>query len=128
MPAESPEHALWAAEAQRSLAAPRKATAAGPGPGAETLRRAYLDLLKLCLCGLTGTSTMSVTAQPDGTVTSREVRDEELQLRAAAMDWPLTGLTMVGLARLDDLQACLETLVADGVEGDVIEAGAWRGG
>jgi hypothetical protein len=128
MPAESPEHALWAAEAQRYLAATRKPTAAGPGPGAETLRRAYLDLLKLCLCDLTGTSTMSVTAQPDGTVTSREVRDEELQLRAAAMDWPLTGLTMVGLARLDDLQACVESLVADGVEGDVIEAGAWRGG
>ncbi len=35
---------------------------------------------------------------------------------------------MVGLGRLDDLQACVESLVADGVEGDVIEAGAWRGG
>jgi O-methyltransferase len=44
------------------------------------------------------------------------------------MDWPLHGLTMVGLRRLDDLQACVETVVADGVEGDLIEAGAWRGG
>jgi O-methyltransferase len=35
---------------------------------------------------------------------------------------------MVGLVRLDDLQACIESAVADGVEGDVIEAGAWRGG
>jgi hypothetical protein len=35
---------------------------------------------------------------------------------------------MVGLGRLDDLQACVESVVADGVDGDVIEAGAWRGG
>ena len=35
---------------------------------------------------------------------------------------------MVGLGRLDDLQACVESVVADGVEGDLIEAGAWRGG
>ena len=44
------------------------------------------------------------------------------------MDWPLQGLTMVGLGRLDDLQACVESVIADGVEGDLIEAGAWRGG
>ncbi len=43
-------------------------------------------------------------------------------------DWPFSGLTMVGLERLDDLQACVESVVADGVEGDVIEAGTWRGG
>jgi O-methyltransferase len=44
------------------------------------------------------------------------------------MDWPLQGLTMVGLNRLDDLQSCVESVVSDGVEGDLIEAGAWRGG
>jgi O-methyltransferase len=44
------------------------------------------------------------------------------------MDWPLHGLTMVGLNRLDDLQACVESVCRDGVEGDVIEAGTWRGG
>jgi hypothetical protein len=35
---------------------------------------------------------------------------------------------MVGLNRLDDLQACVESVVREGVEGDLIEAGAWRGG
>ena len=35
---------------------------------------------------------------------------------------------MVGLERLDDLQACVESVISDGVEGDVIEAGTWRGG
>jgi hypothetical protein len=44
------------------------------------------------------------------------------------MDWPLHGLTMVGLTRLDDLQECVEAIVRDGIEGDLIEAGSWRGG
>jgi hypothetical protein len=35
---------------------------------------------------------------------------------------------MVGLNRLDDVQSCVESVVADGVEGDLIEAGTWRGG
>jgi O-methyltransferase len=110
------------------LAAARDARAAGPGPGTERLRTAYLDLLKLCLCDLAGPSTVSVGAMPDRTVMSRELRGEARRLRAAGMDWPLQGMTMVGLARLDDLQACVESIVADSVEGDIIEAGSWRGG
>jgi O-methyltransferase len=110
------------------LAAAREARAAGPGPEAERLRTAYLELLKLSLCDLTGTSTISVGALPDGVVMSRELRGDARRLRAAGMDWPLQGLTMVGLRRLDDLQACVEAVVRDGVPGDLIEAGAWRGG
>ena len=61
-------------------------------------------------------------------------RDWELVRRAprAALvegrTWPLTGETMIGLARLDNLQACIEQIVRDGVPGDIIEAGTWRGG
>jgi O-methyltransferase len=128
MTAHESESALWLADAKRHIAAAREPRAAGPGPDAETLRRAYLDLLKLCLCDLAGPSTVSVGALGDGTVMQRELRGDERRLRAAGMDWPLQGLTMVGLGRLDDLQACVETIVAEGVEGDVIEAGAWRGG
>jgi O-methyltransferase len=92
------------------------------------MRRAYLDLLKLSLCDLVGTGTGSVGRDHDGVVASRELRGDQLSLRAAGMDWPLHGLTMVGLNRLDDLQSCIESVVGDGVEGDLIEAGAWRGG
>ncbi len=59
---------------------------------------------------------------PGGSVVSRELRDDERRIRAAGMDWPLQGLTMAGLPRLDDLQACVERVVADGVPGDLIEA------
>lgn len=36
--------------------------------------------------------------------------------------------TMIGRRRLDNLEACLETIVADNITGDVIETGVWRGG
>ncbi len=108
--------------------APRPARAAGARADAESMRRAYLDLLKLGLCDLIGPSTVSVGAMPDGTVLSRELRGDQLELRGAGMDWPLQGLTMVGLRRLDDLQACVESVVADRIPGDLVEAGAWRGG
>jgi hypothetical protein len=108
--------------------AARSPRAPGPGPEPEAMRRAYLELLKLALCDLTGTSTVSVGKWEDGSISSRELHGEDLRLRAAGMDWPMQGLTMVGLNRLDDLQACVEAVVRDGVPGDVIEAGTWRGG
>src|SRR5207302_1328906 len=95
---------------------------------AEEMRNAYLDLLKLCLCDLAGTATTSVEGLPDGLVVSRELAGTELSLRAEGRDWPLHGLTMSGLRRLDDLQACVEAVVRDGVAGDLIEVGSWRGG
>lgn len=106
----------------------RPAQAIGASPDADALRRAYLSLLKLTLCDLAGTTTSSVARTWDGRVMSRELAGEDLRLRAAGMDWPLHGLTMVGLARLDDLQERVEAVVADEVPGDLIEAGSWRGG
>jgi O-methyltransferase len=35
---------------------------------------------------------------------------------------------MIGLARLDNLQTCIEQIVRDAVPGDLIETGTWRGG
>ena len=106
----------------------RAAQAAGPRPEDEALRAAYLDLLKLCLCDLTGAGTWSVVKAADGSIRSRELTGDDLRIRSEGVDWPLHGLTMVGLSRLDDLQQCVETVVHEGVEGDLIEAGTWRGG
>lgn len=106
----------------------RAISARGPRHDPEALRAAYLDLLKLCLCDLGGTTTASVVRTQQGHVMSRELAGEQLRLRAAGMDWPLHGLTMIGLRRLDDLQGCVETIVREDVPGDLIEAGSWRGG
>jgi O-methyltransferase len=114
--------------ARATLEAIREARAAGPGPDAETLRAAYFGLLKLCLCDLGGATTVSVGTMPGGAIASRILHDDQLRIRAAGLDWPFQGLTMTGLQLLDDLQSCVESVVQDGVAGDLIEAGSWRGG
>jgi O-methyltransferase len=48
--------------------------------------------------------------------------------RSEGRDWPLDAETMVGLKRLDNLQFCIESILQDGVQGDFLEAGVWRGG
>ena len=42
--------------------------------------------------------------------------------------WPAYADTMIGFKRLDNLQFCVETVIRDGVAGDLIETGVWRGG
>jgi O-methyltransferase len=107
--------------------------AAGPGSDPESLRTAYLDLLKLALCDLAGARTSTVTTtgnlrDPEAPLHTEELTGDQLSLRVKGADWPLSGLSMIGLERLDALQACVEAVVADGVEGDMIECGVWRGG
>lgn len=38
------------------------------------------------------------------------------------------AISMLPLARLDNLQSCIESVVKDAVPGDMIETGVWRGG
>jgi len=116
------------ADARRALASASRPRAHGPGPAPDQLRRAYLELLKLALCDLTGRTTISVGRGEDGVVASREIADDQLGLRVLGMDWPLQGLTMIGLERLSDLQQCVESVLADRIAGDLIEVGVWRGG
>ena len=59
---------------------------------------------------------------------ARQLTGEQMRLRAVGLDWPLQGASMAGLARLDDLQRVRGGIVEDGVAGDLIEAGTWRGG
>ena len=49
-------------------------------------------------------------------------------LRAEGRDWPSEAETMMGRARLDNLAECVADVVRNGVPGDLIETGVWRGG
>jgi hypothetical protein len=42
--------------------------------------------------------------------------------------WPGYAHTMIGMKRLDNLQFAVETCIKEGIEGDLIETGVWRGG
>ena len=48
--------------------------------------------------------------------------------RAVGEDWPLFGYTMIGLQRLDNVQYAIETSIKEGIQGDIVECGVWRGG
>lgn len=48
--------------------------------------------------------------------------------RAVGNDWPPHAETMVGLARLGNVLDCTARAIVDGVPGDLVETGVWRGG
>lgn len=49
-------------------------------------------------------------------------------VRAEGRDWPVRAHTMIGMKRLANLQFCMESVLKNGVPGDFIETGVWRGG
>jgi len=62
-----------------------------------------------------------------GMIPMRRVKVDR-ELRRQGLDFPPQALTMIGMKRVDNLQACLEDILRSGVPGDIIEAGTWRGG
>jgi hypothetical protein len=110
-------------------------------------RHLYLDLMKKCLTfSLWGESVQpadlqeafrSVPAVVVKTVQSF-LASRDLQVmktfhydparRQLGQDWPPQADTMIGTVRLDNLQSCVEEVIAQNVPGDVIETGCWRGG
>jgi hypothetical protein len=48
--------------------------------------------------------------------------------RESGLDHPLVAHTMIGMKRLNNIHACLEDILKNGVPGDCIETGVWRGG
>lgn len=121
---DSPE--FWE-QVKAALDRAREPSAPRPAPNVPELADAYLGVLKLALCDLASPRTMSVERTPLG-LASHELWGGELRRRALGSDWPRYGLSMAGLARLDDLQECVRSVVRDGVPGDLIESGTWRGG
>jgi O-methyltransferase len=57
-----------------------------------------------------------------------KIEPDRTDARQEGRDWPIEAETMVGLKRLDNLQHCVTSVIRDGVPGDLIETGVWRGG
>ena len=89
------------------------------------LIRLYLDVIRDTVCGLTlRTQEQSVF----GTTIPPTKTPLNLQMRIRGEDWPLIGITMVGQKRLINVEWALRLVIANGVPGDFIECGVWRGG
>jgi O-methyltransferase len=104
-------------------------------------RMLYLDLMKRCLTNFLYGDCEEAPIQPHGFLKRkifevcaargiRMVRAKPFdpQVRGEGRDWPPTAHTMIGLRRLDNLQSCIEDVLARDVPGDLIETGVWRGG
>ncbi len=57
-----------------------------------------------------------------------QLKQFDAEKRAAGQDWPMFGYSMIGTARLNNLEACLRTIIAERIPGDILETGVWRGG
>ena len=97
----------------------RSIDSAGQQDGSDGTRRLYLDLLE---SALTGMLTRDGNAAPWG----GEEFDPDRRL--CGRDWPKSAMTMIGTARMRNLRRLVETALAEGVAGDLLEAGVWRGG
>ncbi|WP_232303526.1 TylF/MycF family methyltransferase [Pseudofrankia sp. DC12] len=81
----------------------------------------YLDLMKRVLPN---------TIYRDAPIPNpiQPVHDYDSSRRATGQDWPSVAHTMVGRLRLDNVQECITTVIGDGIPGDLVETGVWRGG
>jgi O-methyltransferase len=77
----------------------------------------YLDLLKRSL-----TNTI-FCSEPD-------IDDDEFRFTMLRAEHYVNSdaVSMIPLARFDNIQSCIENILREGVAGDLIEAGVWRGG
>ena len=94
----------------------------------------YLELMKLCLTNSiydddldlrTGTSVLDPAS---GRILPVEGGAASASAKHHGAIWPSRAHTMVGIPRLNNLQHCIEDVLARGIPGDLIETGVWRGG
>jgi O-methyltransferase len=107
----------------------------------EPAARAYLELLRRCLTREAFLDQewwdVDLARWPGGADAVlpvlrehgwRVVRRGDPEARAEGRDWPPTAETMIGTRRLDNVVDCCVAALADGVAGDFVETGVWRGG
>jgi hypothetical protein len=91
-------------------------------------RDLYLDLLAEVLCNTIYRDPPHIHVRRRERLVARRQRSFDPVDRAGGTDWPSRAHTMIGQARLDNVRMAVETVITEGVPGDLIETGVWRGG
>ncbi len=104
-----------------------------PSPPASATQGAlYLDMVKRVLLNIVyheQSYQVSLTrSRASGEPRPRLARAFSLRHRILGEDVSLNTLSMIGLERLDNVQMCVEAVLSDGVEGDLVETGCAKGG
>ncbi|KPM54927.1 macrocin O-methyltransferase [Frankia sp. CcI49] len=108
-------------------------------PGSSELTERYLTLLQDTLTFSLWDSLDGQVWIPEGTAKRTLVRFLEkygleiirrttAEKREHGGDWPRLAHTMTGSLRMRNLRDSVETVLAEGVPGDLVETGVWRGG
>lgn len=79
----------------------------------------YLDLLKKVLAS---------QIYAEGPAPVWQYSEDGSESAGATPSFATPAYTMIGLSGLDNIQECVERALADGVPGDLVETGVWRGG
>lgn len=118
-----------------------------PGQGSEKIADRYLDLLAKMLCRFDGVDDflpyqLGVGRDPIrkvfGQIVNRDFQRKGIEVvtrvpfnaekRRNGRDLPIHADTMIGMKRLENIREAVRTVVADGIPGDIVETGVWRGG
>ena len=82
-----------------------------------TCKDMYIDLLKKCVSDYIYISNDVCTG----------IKVNDFQLENGTV-WPDRAHTMIGVKRLNNIHFCVEDILKNNIEGDLIETGVWRGG
>jgi macrocin-O-methyltransferase TylF-like protien len=103
-----------------------EATAGGEAASASP-RDLYLDLLIRILTNtIYEDPATGLFLRPS--ITPENMAPFGIDRREIGVDWPALAHTMVGVRRLKNLRDLAQRAIDEGVPGDFIEAGVWRGG
>jgi O-methyltransferase/8-demethyl-8-(2,3-dimethoxy-alpha-L-rhamnosyl)tetracenomycin-C 4'-O-methyltransferase len=86
---------------------------------AERLRAAYLDLVRDSLIG---------RLNEDPALPASKVEGYLEEYRENGWDWPSKAPSMIGGRRMQNVRSECERVLQEGVPGDFMETGVWRGG
>ena len=89
-----------------------------------TPRDLYLELMKRVLIGLI----YQDDPQYGVRIGAFNIFQFVPKAREHGRDIPTVAHSMIGIYRMNNIQMCVEQILADNVPGDLIETGVWRGG
>lgn len=87
----------------------------------QTLRDSYLDMVMHSVLGLILEDESLCPGTGANLAFDRCARE-------TGTDWPLLAHSMIGLKRMRNARTLAEHVVAEGIPGDLVETGVWRGG
>jgi O-methyltransferase len=95
-----------------------------------SLKEEYISLIKGVLLGLNRINRKQYKPlkQLTDNIYECELIEQDLDKRMDGRDWPLDAESMIGIKRMDNVKYCVEEVIKNGIPGDFIETGVWRGG